>query len=185
MLNLFISHPLQLVCDEKIVSLDVYIEVEFDLTAECDDCPFASMQRGEPVVEGIDVDAMPIKCEICDGVTLFTQGDAIDICIGYDVPSLPPGICMLDVDVQFTIKDYPTSGLYLTADLLNLPPGWFYVGGETCSYPFTPFTGMFKDMSLIGQLTCFFYLLHIAKLSMLSFFYLITQNVTFHSSPLE
>lgn len=141
-------------CGDLKASLFVSVQVEFALTEKHEVSSLASIKRASAVDEGFDVDTiLPIKCEVCNipsgVVPTFNQGQSINICLGYDVPSVPPGVCMLQVDLRLVVEGILGAGATASYGLSNphLPAGWVYgPGGENCSYPYVPFTGMFKEL---------------------------------------
>jgi len=70
-------------CGIKVDFVDVVVEIELDLTLDCDDCSDATLVRDAPENDGADDQLGDgIKCYVCDDPVdpEYTQGDVIEAC---------------------------------------------------------------------------------------------------------
>jgi hypothetical protein len=93
-------------CDIKIDFADVAIEVEFEVTGECEDCLNVTAQRDIPLVDGEDVDYQ-VECYICgtsdprEYEITVNQGDQIDLCIDIENIANLDDACILWITEMF------------------------------------------------------------------------------------
>jgi len=72
-----------LYCGIKVDFVDVVVEIELDLTLDCDDCSVVTLVRDAPENDGADDQLGDgIKCYVCDDPVdpEYTQGDVIEAC---------------------------------------------------------------------------------------------------------